>query len=399
MKRPETDKELRDLIVETLANHKEHYIIGSWEAFAKKRARKRRLLFLFSVTGIAATFLAGWLGFSFFFESGTEPGSLSALPAEPGKNSVTSSEVQKSNSSNPAPFIQPSSGEIKVLSLNADSAVRSENDKIAETKISEAFQRRTEAIVPLEGKSYNKSVDLNYSLKNSGNTVKDVLYANDVEAPVDNINTDNSLHQRRLRFGVTVAPGMTSTSTASSYNYSGGLNAELLITGNISVSAGIQIEHQNVVNKITDNPSWLPEGKDEALLTALEMPISVTWEFNEKRNSSFYLSGGVSSLAWIGEKYTNTFYTQELVQEVRNTSGEVNVSYVLENVENKAVSTVDPLSTFSLAGRLNLMAGYRKRINDKMSVHFGPFIKIPVSEQATERLRYSVSGISCRLSF
>ena len=73
MKNSETDRELNDLIKDTLDNYEEQYILGSWENFVRSRKRRKKLILWFTVTGIAASLLLGWLGFRFIL-----PGSFSS---------------------------------------------------------------------------------------------------------------------------------------------------------------------------------------------------------------------------------------------------------------------------------------------------------------------------------
>ena len=63
MKNLGTDKEFIDLIKDTLDNHEENYILGSWERFNRGRKRRRRRIYWIAGTGIAAILVIGWFGF------------------------------------------------------------------------------------------------------------------------------------------------------------------------------------------------------------------------------------------------------------------------------------------------------------------------------------------------
>jgi hypothetical protein len=209
----------------------------------------------------------------------------------------------------------------------------------------------------------------------------------------------DSRRSQKIRIGVNISTGITSTNTSSSFTYSGGLNADFEFSRNLRFSTGIQIERQNVVNESSGNPGWIPPGNTESALVDLDVPLNITWKFLIKKSTCYYLSGGISSVVYLSEKYTHTSYTQKMVQATEIVDGVPNVVYQLENVKSVEQTTEAPLSTFDFAGRINITFGIEQPLSSKLTLYFEPFIKIPVSGLATQNLRFTTSGIMCKISF
>ena len=220
----------------------------------------------------------------------------------------------------------------------------------------------------------------------------------DVKVTPENDLSDNNRSQK-FRFGVNVSPGVTSTNTASSFNFSGGINADFDLSRSFRFSTGLQVEHQNVINESSDNPAWIPSGQTQADLVDLDLPLNLTWKFLIRKSTCYYLSGGISSVIYLSEKYTSTSYTQKMVEIVDMRDGVPNVAYQLENVKNTEQTTEAPLSTFDFAGRINIIFGFEQHLSSRLFLHLEPFIKIPVSELATQNLKFTTSGITCKISF
>jgi hypothetical protein len=88
-----------------------------------------------------------------------------------------------------------------------------------------------------------------------------------------------------------------------------------------------------------------------------------------------------------------------MVQSVEMNDGVPDMTYQLENVKTTEQETETPLNTFDLAGRINIMLGFEQHLSSRLFLHLEPFIKIPVSELATQNLRFTTSGITCKISF
>jgi len=204
---------------------------------------------------------------------------------------------------------------------------------------------------------------------------------------------------KKVRFGINIAQGINSTSTASASNYSGGVNIDIPLWGKLEISTGMQIEQQNVVSKSSDGLAAIPSDIKRASLLNFDFPLNIKWKIFSRKTGSYYISGGISSLAYLSEKYTTTSQRQEL-RETAMAVGEGEAkTYKLENVETTTSITPNVSSPFDIAGRLNISIGYEKQISPALYLHIEPFLKIPVSGLANENLRFVTSGITFKLSF
>jgi hypothetical protein len=429
MKNSETDREMINLIKDTLDNYEEQYILGAWENFVRRRNSRKKLILWFCGTGIAASLLIGWLGFRFIL-----PGSFSS-----------DTDHQYQNISNLATPVEKDTLKEQLLIRKAP-VIYAENKKIKELSHDQSLQRtgepqnknqtQKEILEPLNiliTAKVNTSVSdtdtyqsekfmtkrlpdtVNTGTSSSGHIAEKVSTVTVVQRsdtsgnkPVYTqadfkVTPDNDLSANKrdlkLRFGVNISPGVTSTNTASSFNYSGGINADFDLSRNFRLSTGLQVEHQNVINKSSDNPVWIPPGQTQAELVDLDLPLNLTWKFLIRKSTCYYFSGGISSVIYLSENYTSTSYTQKMVQTMETSDGVPNVIYQIENVKTTEQESEAPLNTFNFASRINIIIGFEQHLSSRLFLHLEPYIKIPVSELATQNLRFTTSGITCKISF
>jgi len=430
MKKPETEREIVDLIVNTLENGEEHYILGSWENFVKKGKQKRRLILWFWATGFAASLFIGWLGLRLFvtYSSGINAGSVlnepltgnqetlirndsvrqdnlilsdSLLPKEDinvihPQNAIAGQNFSSSNSNYQAYTDSLDIDHVFIAVVNDDYLsdtipVPSEDDITAlqsDSVVSE-FPERNGRDKTLIADAKSDSLGIKPS---PGILIAEIT-------PEKDIDSRGKTGTKKIRLGVSFSPGISSTNTVSAFNYSGGLSAEMDLSRRFRLSTGLQVEHQNITDKATDSPSWMPEGQTEAVLTGIDLPVNLTWKFNVRQSGCYYFSGGFSSTAYLSEKYITTSYTQKVVEVVSAVGGEQSVNYQLEDVENIEQEKMVPFNSFDFAGRINIILGIEQHLTTKIYLHLEPYIKIPVSGLASQNLRFTTSGVTCKISF
>ncbi len=204
---------------------------------------------------------------------------------------------------------------------------------------------------------------------------------------------------RKVRFGINFSPGFNSTSDASSFNYGGGLNVDFALTDKIQISTGVQLEHQNVDSRDSYRDAAVPSNHTRATLTNLDIPVNITFSLYSGRNSNYYVGGGISSLAFLSEKYRTVSYKQELREKISLFASELVTTYSVENVETVSTTTVSPDKVPEIGGRVNLIFGYQQRLTPRLYLNIEPYLKIPVTGMASRNLIYTTGGVMCKISF
>jgi hypothetical protein len=429
MKNSETDRELNDLIKGALDNYEEQYILGSWENFVRIREKRKKRIVLYACTGVAASLLLGWLGLRFIL-SGTfindvdwQKKNASNLVIPSGKDTLKEYTMPGQGRSISAENIKSNRGitdKTLKLSVGPQKKVQKQMMNLDSLNNLNASLLATSGSIPdnsLSGNSLAKPEPDTASkvISSAGGTADKISSDNEGQRADTVLNKPDYRHAevmttpdnkpdvnnrtQKFRFGVNISPGVTSTSTASSYNYSGGVNADYELSRSFRLSTGLQVEHQNVINESSDAPAWIPSGQTQADLVDIDLPLNLTWKFLIRKSSCYYLAGGISSVIYLSENYTSTSYTQKMVGTVEMNNGVPAVGYQLENVISIEREAEAPLSTFDFAGRINIILGFEQHLSSRVFLHFEPYIKIPVSEQATQNLKFTTSGITCKVSF
>ncbi len=214
--------------------------------------------------------------------------------------------------------------------------------------------------------------------------------------------SESKKSNKRLRFGVNVSPGFISSSSSSvnTFNYSGGVSMDISVAKNLQISTGVQLEHQNVDARENVGVSQRTPSHIDAVLTNLDIPINITWHFFNDKSRSYYISGGFSSLAYLSEKYTTTSYNHQIRANTIDSSDSDGITtYKIENVETVQTTTGSPSNALDLAGRVNLIFGYEQKLSSKLNLHIEPFMKIPLSGLASEKMSFITGGVTFKISF
>ena len=424
----ETDKETFKLIKQALENYEEEYIPGSWENFVNKQKKRKKIILWKLGTGIAASFLFGGLAFySLKLTNNDNPVS--------DERQITTNETHThipdrkdiknpsdDNSSDLKNGLHATTGkktsyilkfpeETNVTGVNSKPGkdIHKANNDVISTKTANL----TESLTFLPAYDISKTFD---KLKSPSEKIPDPLkislQPDDEEDPENKFipeptdfypgeeNNKNELTaKRKIRFGINLSPGVNSTQTANALYFSGGISTSFVFYKNFELSTGLQVEHQSVVNGPHANNVGLLVDETRADLINLDLPINITWKFFSNSSKSYYISGGLSSLAYLSENYENTTYTQEIREFVIMEGGQETVSYDLVNVESTTQNSVSSFQSFDVAGRINIILGLEQHLSGKISLHIEPYLKIPISEMTTENLKFTTSGITCKISF
>lgn len=390
------DKDIGPIIKNTLEGHEEAYVEGSWENFNHKQMHKRALLRRRLSTGIAAAVVITLTVAGLLYSNKEEPlvndkiAVIENQPDTPGNSSVIADNV----------IINDNEESASIRSFKARPQKHTVTDSLIENDKKESEVK--EEIKILVNEPDKSALD-----KTAQNTtgperaVKEEPGSPQPYSPsLSAIFEEARPKEKKVAFGLNVAPGVNTASDGSSFNISGGVNMDISIAKNLEISTGVQLEYRDMVSESRSYDGMTAMQHTSYSMTNLDIPINITWKFKNNRNESFYISGGVSSMAYLGENYSTTTFRQELQSSfIAGTIGEENKVYKLVEVRTTSTDRSEPFSSFDMVGRLNLMIGYSRVISPKLNLHVEPYLKIPVSGMGSRDMRFTTSGITCKISF
>lgn len=419
MKNSETEREITDLIKSALDNYQEDYIPGAWENFVSIRKRKRRVIVLRIVSGIAACLLAGLIGSDFLgfnFNVKTDTPIVKNNQIQP----IVRKDTQKAElplQIKPDPIAVNRISDRRVFNHDYKSSIADikSNDpgngkdfaalitipdlKKAAEKDTNVIQSVADSLKTFQSLTY-RTVD-SLASKAASKQSKFPEYKSVTEPDLLQKLAANKVQnpeKRKIRIGINFSPGVNSSQSGSSFNYSGGLSTDIALFSDFLLSTGLQLEHQSVVNSGNASSSFSAL-QTKADLLNLDLPINITWKFFSGKSKSYYISTGISSMAYLSEKYDKTSYSRQLVEVQSFSDRFAAASYKIQDFKSTAQNTEPSFNTIDIAGRINILFGVEQRLSPKLYLHLEPYLKIPVSGLATEHLRFSTSGVTCKVSF
>lgn len=421
MKNQEKDRELAGLIRQALEDHEEVYIPGAWENFAGRRKKKQKLFLWKFGSGIAASVFGAWLFLQFlspqvtnnFIGKSHEKPAVSFSQTEeiPPETFVEENKARRGDNptgENEVPVAAKKKQQISIKQSvrmgkfdpgKSKSAVIQQVEK-SKTNVSDLKAGHILQNNKLLGNLHDDITNTAQQTENRGALKHDsLILADNLQTGYEN-KRRSSPSNDKVRLGIHVSPGFNSTPSNSSFCFSGGLSADFRLTFALALSTGIQFERQNVVESSQGNPLREPVKQTSADLYCLDLPLNLTWKFYRNKLTSYYMAGGLSSLAYVGEDYQNKTTTQELKETtiIREDGQEV-IIHELITKESTVEESAPSFQSFDLAGRLNLIVGMEQRLTPTLRLHVEPYLKIPLSGLASQNLKFTTSGINCKISF
>jgi hypothetical protein len=128
-------------------------------------------------------------------------------------------------------------------------------------------------------------------------------------------------------------------------------------------------------------------------IIAMEIPLNFVFDIVKKRDKSFFVSAGASTMVYLNQHFTGSFYNKYTTELFNNTTGEWDVAsnYTRINIDNQ-YSAFSRTDFFGLA---NLSAGYLFPLG-KNSMLIEPFVQIPVKDITSSNLRIRFGGVSLK---
>lgn len=446
MKYEKTDSEIFAWIKQSLDSYQEGYVPGSWENYQQRGKAKKRKLFLQIASGIAACLLIGFAGTELIHFEKTDslklsasqtPGGASQQTSEPvviNQSAISSPLISSSASAVSSPDIKPSASPMiavaashKTIRLTGAALKAAPESRSNSLTAKENATSVPQSVTNIAADSVKKVAALaentavavgknkHDSLRNGQDTIRVAAKFQDTQPKTQNQEIAET-HKRKVRFGINFSPGVSTAKSSNSFNFTGGLSADISLFSNFQLTTGLQVENQNVVQKIPGMASSTSASSSAAPSSAipittaplneystkminLDVPINITWKFFSEKKNSYYVSAGLSSLVYLHQNNKNTTYSQDLIPVSSIVGGTEVKSYNVVDQVSVSENTVAPNQTFDFAGRVNIMVGFEKKLSNKLYIHIEPYAKIPASGLAPGNLNHTSTGINFKISF
>jgi|GEM_PF-2989977 len=356
------DDKILDEIIASLKNHNEGYIDGSWEKFQKKRAKKKKkTVFAIFSGGIAAMFL---LCIIVYTADNIKQKQQTEWQTE-NKNTIQTAPFNKQIVLKTDSVSSKKRKHVKlkeISSLDAQFSVKKQNTILAACIQPAPEERSSESQVQETSQSGSNAVFSNPEGNAAINKYRKMLVYN----PPKN-------KTKKFSWGVLVRNSMGSSARMS---LAFGVINEMKFNDKFSCNTGVILDRYKQDPKQPDGMLFDPEEEQEpenVELMFLDIPLNLKMKIAEMKQGNVFVSGGISSLIFINEKYKDG-----------DRRGSKNTSVRFQNI--------------NFAGQVNISGGYQYRISTKTNLSVEAYLKVPLYKLAEEKLHFYQSGISMKIS-
>jgi hypothetical protein len=412
MNNNKTESEFFSQIRHSLNSYEEDYIPGAWEDFLLKQKKRKRKVLWRIASGIAACLIIGYMGSIFILSDKNDALKINRLQIANIKNTApdsvknTGEHLSTAVIANNLSFNQLSSKETKSISKTSLENYRLAENESKPSEFKSITINRKDSVI----NSPTFAADVNIQKQNKETdkikTFSDTIQIKATDQLLSKQTTKENpnvaaVTKRKIRFGLNFSPGINTTSSASSFNYTGGLTADISLFGNFQLSTGIQLENQRIVNKSPGISTFssAPQNQTNTKLVNLDLPVNITWRFLSEKSNTYYVSTGISSLVYLKQEDKNTSYSQVFAPAtLLSGSAELKTYSIVEAVSVEQNSFASERA-FDFAGRLNFMLGVERKLSSRIYLHLEPYAKIPVAGMSAENLKHTSTGINFKISF
>jgi len=215
---------------------------------------------------------------------------------------------------------------------------------------------------------------------------------------------------KKFKFAVAVSSHYTSSDIGATdnINIGGGFLTGYMLTKRISINSGVLLANHDMntqsgsllggfmkadaeENSLYDQNAYVGNTETEVQLVGLDIPLNVQFNFNK-----FFVSTGVSSLVYLRERYSESFYIENSSDVFDEETNSYNTVYMYENVSNSV--SEGAFRTFDFAKLINLSVGYKIPLK-KGSLIFEPYAKIPTGSLTSYNISYGYGGLAFKYKF
>lgn len=445
------DKILSNKIRETFENREVEYNPEHWEILiSKKKGKKRRVLFLWRIAGVALLLIMVGITGRFLISNAESINETDIQMVEEDidvndldkkgnfdKSNIHNSEIEnfendvevsankegnidskKSNGINPNQTIKDPDKELIVASVKKKG--KDEKTKKEPTLVYIEVQQKdslntyitsskiTDSTNNIENITKNDTVEeveehISKSDNNDGKrNIEDLLADREEES-------NEESNKKSIKFGLNVSPmvNMIAENNNSNIGFSSGVTVEIPVLKKFDVFTGILytnqkfgLNNQDAYQSDVVNNEGIYLSSSESTVNGIEIPVNIKYNFAiaEKR---VFVSAGISSTSYFKEAIKNDYIVNTSVETVSEDSlGNDIIQYNLVTSNETVITNENSDQVFDFASMMNFSFGMEFPINgQRQSIVVEPYIKYSLSPVTQRELDYTNAGFYLRYNF
>lgn len=192
----------------------------------------------------------------------------------------------------------------------------------------------------------------------------------------------------------------------SALSMGAGLISDVALRGRLGLTTGLSVARQTVslsppVYRVltTTGPARQRTGTD-ARLMLVDLPLNLTYRVGPAARPSLRISAGLSSLALVSQRYTDTYLTtQTEVVQVLDSGGRPTLMMQTTSTNEVEVRPAGAFSGIYWGRLLNLSISIERPLTQRMVLAVEPYLKYPLGTLTQEKLPIGSAGVHLRIGF
>jgi hypothetical protein len=206
-------------------------------------------------------------------------------------------------------------------------------------------------------------------------------------------------------FGLVLAPVVNydQADQNTDVHVGGGVLVEIPVSKNFDIYTGLLVANQRVNiqdNTLQELSSGTQLKSKNAILTGLDIPLNVKYNFEMYKNKMF-IAVGFSSMTYFKENVESTYQVSSTVfSEASNTFGDVVLVATTTNVLETEIESKGTFNKFHFGKIINFSYGIEIPLkNHRQSIILEPYYKYSLEPVSSENLIFSSAGLNLKLNF
>lgn len=147
-----------------------------------------------------------------------------------------------------------------------------------------------------------------------------------------------------------------------------------------------------------DKLNGTPESFDGQLsMVTMEVPLNIVYKVFERKNSSFFLSAGTSTMIYLSQHFTGDVMNEYSLDKINASTGMTYTETVYSNVN--VDNTYAAFSRTDYFGLASISAGYSLPFGKTSTLLIEPFMQFPLSKLTSLDLQVHYAGVSMKVGF